>query len=325
MAHFDLPLPELRTYRSGTAEPDGFGDFWTRTLGEARAAAKPVELTEVATPLRGVTTYDVTFTGYAGQPIKAWLNVPAGASGPLPIAVEFIGYGGGRGRPLEWLLWNAAGYAHLVMDTRGQGGNWRGGDTPDPDADGAGPSSPGFLTRGVRSPETHYYRRLFTDAARAVETVAELPGVDTSKVVTTGKSQGGALSIAAAGLVPDRVAAVIAGVPFLCDIRRAVTVTDSFPFQEIVTFLRANADRAEQTFATLDHFDVVNLARRITAPALLSTALMDTVCPPSGVFAAFNEITSSKEIDVYDWDGHEGGRAFFDTKTLEFAAAHLLS
>ncbi|BCY12736.1 acetylxylan esterase [Actinoplanes sp. L3-i22] len=321
MALFDLPLPELRTYRSATGEPAGFGDFWTRTLDEARAAAKPVELTEVATPLRGVTTYDVTFTGFAGQPVKAWLNVPAGASGPLPVAVEFIGYGGGRGLPIDWLIWSAAGYAHLVMDTRGQGGGWRGGDTPDQDVDGAGPSTPGQMTRGVRSPETHYYRRLFTDAARAVETAAELPGVDASRLVTTGKSQGGALSIAAAGLVPDRVAAVVAGVPFLCDIRRAVTISDSFPFQEIVRFLRANPERAAQTFATLDHFDVVHLARRITAPALFSTALMDDVCPPSGVFAAFNELTGPKEIEVYEWDGHDGGRTFFDVKALEFAAA----
>ena len=322
MALFDLPLTELRTYRSATGEPAGFGDFWSRTLDEARAAAKPVELVETETPLRGVTTYDVTFTGFAGQPVKAWLNVPAGASGPLPIAVEFIGYGGGRGLPVDWLLWSAAGYAHLVMDTRGQGGGWRGGDTPDQDVDGAGPSTPGQMTRGVRSPETHYYRRLFTDAARAVETAAELPGVDASKLVTTGKSQGGALSIAAAGLVPSRVAAVVAGVPFLCDIRRAVTISDSFPFQEIVQFLRANPSRAAQTFATLDHFDVVNLARRITAPALFSTALMDAVCPPSGVFAAFNEVTTPKAIEVYEWDGHDGGRSFFDVKALEFAASH---
>ncbi|GAA4587407.1 cephalosporin-C deacetylase [Actinoplanes octamycinicus] len=324
MAHFDLSLADLRTHRTATPEPAGFAEFWSGTLAEARAAAKPVELTEVPTPLRGLTTYDVTFTGYAGQPIRAWLNVPAGATGPLPIAVEFIGYGGGRGLPIDWLVWSAAGYAHLVMDTRGQGGGWRGGATPDVDPDGAGPSSPGYLTRGVRSPETHYYRRLFTDAARAVETAAELPGVDASRLVTTGKSQGGALSIAAAGLVPDRVSAVIAGVPFLCDIRRAVTITDSFPFQEIVQFLRVNADQAERTFATLDHFDVVNLARRVTAPALFSAALMDEVCPPSTVFAAYNEIAGAKEIEIYEWDGHDGGRTFFDVKALEFAAKHVL-
>ena len=126
MALFDLPLAELRTYRPSTPEPKRFDDFWSGTLATARRAATPPKITPVATPLRGIETFDVTFSGYAGQPVKAWLNRPAQATGPLPVAVEFIGYGGGRGLPIDWLLWASAGYAHLVMDTRGQGGSWRG-------------------------------------------------------------------------------------------------------------------------------------------------------------------------------------------------------
>ncbi|MEV6300126.1 acetylxylan esterase [Actinoplanes sp. NPDC051861] len=318
MAHFDFPLAELRAYVPSTPEPKRFDDFWSGTLAAARRAAVPPVVTEVATPLRGVTTYDVTFSGYAGQPIKAWLNRPAGATGPLPVAVEFIGYGGGRGLPIDWLLWASAGYAHLVMDTRGQGGNWRGGDTPDVDDSGAGPSTPGFVTRGVQSPETHYYRRLYTDAARAVEVAAELPGVDPTRLVVTGKSQGGALSLVAAGLVPDRVSAVVSGVPFLCDIRRSVTITDSNPFNEVVRFLRANPNLASRTLETLDFIDVVHFAKRVTAPAVVSAALMDDVCPPSGVFGAYNSLSGRKQIEVYEWDGHDGGRSYFDTLALEF-------
>lgn len=318
MALFDLPLHELREYRLSRPEPSGFGDFWAGTLASARRAALPPKLTEVNTPLKNVITYDVTFTGYAGQPIRAWLNRPAAATGPLPVVVEFIGYGGGRGLPLDWLIWAGAGYAHLIMDTRGQGGGWRGGDTPDPDEHGAGPAHPGVMTRGVGAPETYYYRRLITDAVRAVETATELPGVDASRLVVAGKSQGGALALAAAGLAPDMVAAVVAGVPFLCDIRRAITITDSDPFHEIVRFLRANPRAAESTLNTLDHVDAVHFARRITAPAILSTALMDATCPPSGVFAAYNTLQGPKQIEVYEWDGHDGGRTHFDVAALEF-------
>jgi cephalosporin-C deacetylase len=318
MAQFDLALDELRRYRSAGVPPDGLAAFWDETLASARAAARPVEAVRIATPLRQVTTYDVTFSGYAGDPVRAWLNVPAGAAGPLPVVVEFIGYGGGRGLPFEWLLWASAGYAHLVMDTRGQGGTWRGGDTPDPDPSGAGPSAPGFLTRGVLDPRGYYYRRLVTDAVRAVEAAADLPGVAPERLAVLGGSQGGALALAAASLGPDRVAAVVSQVPFLCDIRRAVTITDADPYHELVRFCRVHPDRAAAAMATTDHVDMVHLVPRATAPALFGVALRDEICPPSTVFAAYHAYAGPKEIEVYEWDGHEGGRAHFDARALAF-------
>ena len=65
--------------------------------------------TEVDSRLETVQAADVTFSGFDGQPIKAWLLWPAGRPGPLPAIVEYIGYGGGRGRPVDWLVWASAG------------------------------------------------------------------------------------------------------------------------------------------------------------------------------------------------------------------------
>lgn len=323
MAQFDLPLDELQRYRTSTPAPDGLDEFWDTTLREARAVARPTVAVLADTPLRLVSTYDVTFTGFAGQPVRAWLNLPAGAARLLPVVVEFIGYGGGRGRPFEWLLWASAGYAHLVMDTRGHGGSWRSGDTPDPDPHGAGPSTPGFLTRGVLNPREYYYRRLIADAACAVEAAAELPGVDASRLAVVGASQGGGLALAAASLVPDRVTAVVSQVPFLCDIRRAVTITDQDPYHELVRFCRIHPDHGAAAMATVDHVDMVHLVPRATAPALFAAALRDEICPPSTVFAAYHAYAGPKRMQVYEWDGHEGGRADFDARAVDFVAAEL--
>src|SRR5690606_40367495 len=62
------------------------------------------------------------------------------------------------------------------------------GDTGDPV--GHGPAQPGFLTRGLEDPDGYYYRRLYTDAARAVDAARALPGADPEKVVVAGTSQG---------------------------------------------------------------------------------------------------------------------------------------
>src|SRR6476469_43883 len=135
MALFDLPLDQLESYRPARAEPADFDAFWAETLAEARAAPLEATFSLVDFGLRTVETYDVRFSGYGGQRIAGWLLRPRGATRPRPVVVEYIGYGGGRGFPTDWLLWSAAGYAHLVMDTRGQGSNWRRGDTLDLEID----------------------------------------------------------------------------------------------------------------------------------------------------------------------------------------------
>ena len=305
LALVDLPLEELLGYRPEVQEPDDFDDFWQRTLAEARAHDLDVRSEKVDTPYRTVTVHDVRFRGYAGDGISAWLTTPRGIDGPLPAVVEYVGYNGGRDLPGASLWWATAGYVHLLMDSRGQGGGWGGGgDTADPH--GGGPSAPGVMTRGIEDPDTYYYRRLMTDAVRAVDAVRSLPAVTVDSVSVQGISQGGGLALAVAGLVPDLVA-VMPDVPFLCHFRRALEVGDRDPFEEITRYLSVRRQAVDQVFATLSYFDAVNFAKRATAPGYFSVALRDLTCPPSTVYAAFNHYAAEKEMVVYPFNDHEGG------------------
>ncbi|MEU4063900.1 acetylxylan esterase [Streptomyces wedmorensis] len=321
MTQFDLPVDQLRTYRSASVEPEDFDAFWTKTLDEARAHELGARFERVGTGLTTVETFDVTFNGFDGQPVKGWFVVPAGTAEPLPVVVEFLGYGGGRGLPHAHLLWASAGFAHFVMDTRGQGSTWATGDTADPV--GSAPSFPGFMTRGVEDPYAYYYRRLFTDAVRAVEAARSHPLVDAGRTAVTGGSQGGGIALAVAGLVRDLVA-VAPDVPFLCDFPRATTVTDRNPYREIGSYLKTHRGRVEQVRNTLAYFDGVHFAARATAPALFSTALEDQTCPPSTVFAAFNAYAGQdKAIEVYDFNDHEGGGPFQEAAQLRWLPGRL--
>ncbi len=316
MPFFDKPLEELRFYKPEREEPPDFDAFWAETLAEARQHPLQATFEPVDYGLKTVSAYDVTFAGYGGQPVKGWFLLPAGAEGPLPCVVEYLGYGGGRGFPTNWLFWPSMGYASLVMDTRGQGSAWLHGDTPDL-PEGANPFYPGFMTQGILDPHTYYYRRVFTDAVRAIEAARSHPAVDAARVAATGGSQGGGITLAVSSLVPDLPVAM-PDVPFLCHYRRATEITDRHPYQEIVQYLAIHRDKLDTVFHTLSYFDGVNFAARSQARALYSTALMDMTCPPSTVFAAYNHLNAPKDIKVYTYNQHEGGRDHHQLEKVRF-------
>src|SRR5688572_12441402 len=182
MTMFDLPLAELQVYLPARGEPLDFDAFWQTTLSEARAFPLNPIFEPVNTGFKLVEVYDVTFNGYGGQPIKGWFVLPKEHSGALPCVVEFIGYGGGRGKSHDWLLWANMGYANFIMDTRGQGSAHSPGDTSDAEPAGSNPQHPGFMTRGVLSNQNYYYRRVYTDAVRAIEAARSHPAVNPERV-----------------------------------------------------------------------------------------------------------------------------------------------
>jgi len=316
MPLFDMPLDELRTYRPQRSEPADFTSFWQETLAETRQQSLNARFELVDFGLSTLETFDVTFNGFGGQPIKGWLLLPRQRREPLPCVVEYIGYGGGRGFPFNWLVWSSAGYANLIMDTRGQGSVWQNGDTPD-QPNGVNPFYPGFMTQGIHAPHTYYYRRVFSDAVRAIEAARSHSAIDPERIALTGRSQGGGIALAASVLEPS-IPVVMPDVPFLCHFRRAADITPTAPYIEIANYLKIHRDKFDVVFDTLAYFDGMNFAAHAKARALFSVALMDDICPPSTVYAAYNHYAGHKDLRTYHYNNHEGGQGHHVREQIQF-------
>ena len=107
-------------------------------------------------------------------------------------------------------------------------------------------------------------------------------------------------------------------VPFPCHYRRATEIVDTYPYKEIAQFCHIHRDKVDTVFKTLSYFDGVNFSARAQATTLFSVGLMDQVCPPSTVFAAYNHYQGPKEITVWPFNNHEGGGPFQVQKMVTF-------
>jgi cephalosporin-C deacetylase len=317
MPFIDLPLPELERYRSSVAKPADFDAFWSETLDEARKTPLDPQFEPIDVGLKLVDVFDASFAGFGGHRVKGWYIKPRGVTSGLTGLTKFIGYGGGRAFPHEHLLWPATGRAVFVMDTRGQGSSWSVGGTADPV--GSEPAMPGSMTRGIGDPKTYYYRRVFTDAVRAVEALRSRPEIDAARTAAVGGSQGGGITLAVAGLVPD-LRAAMPDVPFLSDFPRAVAIAARDPYGEIARYLAVHRDKIAATFKTLSYFDGVNFSAGARAAALFSVGLVDDICPASTVYGAFNAYAGAKSIEIYQFNNHEGGGTFQERRQVQWLA-----
>ena len=220
MAQIDLPLDQLRAYRPDLTQPDDFDDFWADDAGGG-ARSHPLDATfePVDTGLAVIDTFDVTFRGFGGSPVRGWLHLPATRTGPLPGVVRVRRLRRRpRPAPTNGSLWAIAGYAHLMMDTRGQGSSWSSARRPTRTAT-APPAQAGLHDpRHPGSGDVLLPARLHRRGARGRGGPAH-PAVDAGRVAVTGGSQGGGISLAAPGSCRTSPA-VMPDVPFLCDFPR---------------------------------------------------------------------------------------------------------
>lgn len=296
---YDLPLEELQSYCPELTKQPDFDAFWSNTKRELAQVPMEYTLTPIDYPAKNIELYELRYKGLHGANISAYFAKPAG-SGPFSSIVSFHGYNWGPNSMEETVVQALHGYAAFCMMIRGQQGSSE--DT----LPSAGGHAAGWMSKGLQSPETYYYRAVYMDAVRLMEIVSAMDCVNKNKVAVMGGSQGGALTLAAAALTGIPCAA-IANYPYLCHFRRAIDIAPMNPYLELNEYFRRNPDPSveEQAMKTLSYFDLMNHAENIRCDTTVITGLVDRITPPSTVFAAYNHLTCKKDILVYRYFGHE--------------------
>jgi cephalosporin-C deacetylase len=315
MPQIDLPLEELKTYGGRNPRPDDFDVYWSRALEEMKAVDAKVELVPSTFTVPFADCFDLYFTGVRGARIHAKYVRPKNVPEPHPAIVQFHGYSGSAGDWNDKLIYASLGFSIISMDCRGQGG------TSEDTGGVQGTTLRGHIIRGLNdAPDNLLFRHIYLDAAQLAGIVMDLPEVDAARVGVIGVSQGGGLTLACAALEP-RVKKLAPVYPFLCDYKRVWEMDlAKDAYEELRTFFR-NHDpqhkREDEIFTKLGYIDNQFLANRIKGEVLMAVGLMDTICPPSTQFAAYNKITAPKSLEIYPDFGHEGLPGFNDT-TLQF-------
>lgn len=268
-------------------QPD-FDAFWESTLAELAQVAPQPRLTLLPEHSNDIRrTYRVDMRSLGGTPISGVLTEPV-RDGKYPVYINYMGYNANvwyndpSSRPEA---------IEFTLCVRDQGLNKPSDSTED------------WVTWGLESKETYYYRGAFSDVVRAVDFVSSLPKADTGRIFAEGGSQGGAFTLVAASL-DHRIRAAAPFVPFLSDFPDYFRIA-GWPGGQVLEAARKKGISEEDLYRTLSYFDVKNFTDKIECPVLMGFGLQDWVCPPHTNFAGFNLIRTEKEWICFPRAGHQ--------------------
>jgi len=278
--------------------PDDFDAFWADQKKQLAAVPLEPALTPVDPPEAGIVCFDVQVPCAGGAPVSGYLSLPKGAEAKSLPAILWVHGAGVRSASLASAVKGAqAGMLSMDMNAHG---------IPNgkPNAfyqELAAGRLRNYRHEGRESRDTVYFRGMFLRLARAIDFLASRPEWDGKTLIVIGHSQGGGQALAAGGL-DDRVTMIAAGVPAICDhTGRAAGRVNGWP-KLVPTDADGTPDPA--ILEASRYVDAVNFAGRCRAEAVMSVGFIDTVCPPSSCYAAYNALRGPKHVIHEPLMGH---------------------
>jgi cephalosporin-C deacetylase len=262
--------------------PRDFDSFWKAKIRQSQRVPLDAVLTPGTSDRDGVEFFTVRMKHSDGTAIHGQLAKPARAgrypalvifqwaSPPYPLQKSWVTERAAQG----WLVLNIE--PHDVLP-----------DQPQSYYDALPDELKNYQNIGRGDRDRNYFLRMYVGDYRAVEYLASRNDWNGAQLVAMGTSMGGQQSICTAAL-NSKVTAVIAHVPAGADMLGPLHGRASgYPNWPA-------SDKGVQR--TAPYFDTVNCAARVKVPALVSMGFIDTVTPPVGIWAMFNQLRGPKEV-----------------------------
>jgi cephalosporin-C deacetylase-like acetyl esterase len=300
--------------------PDDFDAFWAAQ----KAELAKVEMKAKLTPKQGsknVEVFDVQVDCAGGKPVSGYYARPVGAKPKSCAAILTVHGAGVRSSSLGGPM-GQANRGHISMDINAHGiPNGEPDDFYKKLADG---ELKDYRSAGREKRETVYFRGMFLRLVRAIDFLTAQPEWDGKVVIVTGGSQGGYQSIDAAGLDP-RVTCIAAGVPAGCD--HSGNVADRIAGWPKIVPLGKDGKPDPVILENARYYDAMNFATRFKGDAIFSVGFIDGTCPPTSVYAAYNNLNCrSKSIVNEPRMGHSStphiGDEFFKVMDAHIKRMH---
>lgn len=276
----------------------GFKQYWQNTLAELKKIDPDFKMHKVDSLSTGTRDgFVIEMKSLGDLSIRGYYFVPR-KEGKYPAILQVPGYGWGFQNVGQFLK-NKDEVIELALCVRGHGIS--------SDVFNPGFDVPGIWGYKLCNEEENAYRGIYCDCVRAVEFLLSRPETDQSRIGVMGGSQGGALTLATAGLCKNKIAACAYFDPFPCDIYDFINIREVCK-PEIQAYLEYynNPCSFQQALQVQELVDSRNFANWISCPVYFATGLFDDDCPPHVGFAAYNKIKSSKQYTVYPNDSHLG-------------------
>jgi cephalosporin-C deacetylase len=276
--------------------PDDFDAFWKVKLQELEKVAPHPTLESVDIGKTNIAYWKITMDNIRGSHIRGQIARPArGKKFPALLIVQWAGV-----YPLQrnWVTDRAA-EGWLVLNIEAH-------DLPIDRSDVFykeqfdGPLKD-YWSIGNDDRETSYFLRMYLSCYRAADYLTRREDWDGRTLVVMGGSQGGLQALMTAGFYPG-ITAALAIVPAGCDmLGPAIGRKGGWP----QWFSNTNGKDPQKVREASRYYDVANFTPRIHCPVLVGAGLIDEVCPPAGILAAVNQISSPKEVILLPRAGHQ--------------------